>query len=609
MVDVNEECIKQALKILEVCGHPDIAIDGVTSSNGADPGEILLRRLSLLVDTWREPAEKLAQTQKELAVFKEANIDTNRMLEKKIEEISLLRLITDTSGRAIRSEDPLRLILQKVVTITGAKSGSIMLRVNKSDKLEIRAVVGPKSFDKNDTPPALEEIARRVIESRESQIVNDTGSDTHESMSAENAKGIGALAAFPLMSEKKTVGILALSSPFPDVFGPETERIMHIIAGQVAIATENARLYGEVKETKEYLENLVERAGDAIFTLDKSRHITSWNAGAEVIFQNDKKSVVGKSIYDLIPEKLASELEDDIKSALESDTISTVEVEAPRGDGKTVEIALTLSPIHDAEGEVVAVSGIAKDISKHKQIEEELRQLNEAKSNFVSTVSHELRTPLTSIKSLTEVLLQDMESLPEENVRNNLNIINEECDHLSDLISSVLELQKLSAGKLEIEFEPISLAQVTRQVTRLFDGMAFQSRIELSSEFLVPDDMTTIMGDRKRLARVLSNLLSNALKYSHAGGHVHVCLTRENDHVRLMVSDDGIGIPDSEKEKVFDKFYQVDNSTTRQVGGTGLGLAITKELVTLHGGEITLESADSKGCSFNILFPVADKAA
>jgi PAS domain S-box-containing protein len=365
-------------------------------------------------------------------------------------------------------------------------------------------------------------------------------------------------------------------------------------------------LYAEIRKTKEYLENLVERAGDAIFTLDRSHLIVSWNHGAEVIFKRNKQEAIAASFYDFVPERLAASLRTQVGDVLTSGSIATIETDAVRGDGQTTQIALTLSPIRSAEGEIVGVSGIAKDITERKRVEEELRRLNEAKSSFVSTVSHELRTPLTSIKSLTGILLLEKDSLSDTTVEKYLNIINDECDRLSGLITSLLDLQKMGAAKMKMKLEPLRLAEIVRQAADLFEGVALPNRVALSTEILVPDNMTCVMGDRKRLMQVLSNLLSNAIKYTNAGGHVRIGLTREGDKIRVVVSDDGIGIPAEEKEKIFEKFYRVDNEITRAKGGTGLGLAITKELVNLHGGSIWVESEVGKGSSFHIVLPTSD---
>ncbi len=603
----HEDYIIKALSILERRATEEDPALGAQAHTGDEPGETLLRGLNSLHESWRDATENVKRMKRELAVFREVTAETGRRLERKIEELSLLRLITDTTSRAIMSQDPFKPVLDTVIAKVGADNGSIILLSQETGRFELRTA-GGEEYSQLDKPQfdLTEKVASVVVSSGEPCLIDDARSDPRFGMSSDTDHGIGSLASFPLVAEGKTVGVLTVSSRHSNTFGAETTRMMHIIAGQIAVAVQNARLYGEVRKTKEYLENLVERAGDAIFTLDHGHNIVSWNKGAEMIFKRDKQAVVGSAIYNLVPGSSSPMLREHVDGVLGAESIVTVETDVARGDGQTTQIALTLSPIHGAEGEVVGVSGIAKDITERKRVEEELRHLNAAKTSFVSTVSHELRTPLTSIKSYVEILLHDVASLPEDTVKRYLNIMNEECDRLTGLISTVLDLQKLNAGKLEARLEPLLLSDLVRQAAELFDSVALRNRTELSREFLVPDHMTKVMGDRKRLMQILSNLFSNAFKYTDAGGHVLVTLAREDEEVKLTVKDNGIGIPKAELDNVFEKFYQVNNSTTRTKGGTGLGLAITKELVALHRGRIWVESEEGRGCSFSVLFPAIE---
>ncbi len=608
MKTCEEQYIRRALHMLEKCCLPE-SLEEASEETVLEPGEALLKRLSAIVDSHVESDRSLDRLRKEIDVFRIVSADANMMLEQKIEEISLLRLITDASSRAMRTQDPLKLILEKLLGIAGAEDGSVMLRNGDAERLELRAVSGSSSPGPDSQLSRLaREVAAWAMAGGEPVFVDDVGADTRFDAAVEETETIASLASFPLVIDSRTVGVLNLSSPHPNAFGAETQRIMLIIAGQIAVAVENARLYGEVRETKEYLEDLVERAGDAIFTLDKEHTIVSWNAGAEGIFGRDKHSVLGKTLYDMLPESMQAILREKVQSILYSKNIVTIESDLEQEKGGPTRVTITLSPIHGADGEVVGVSGIAKDITKRRRIEEDLRQLNEAKSNFVSTVSHELRTPVTSIKSLTEVMLHEMDSLSEENIARYLNIINEECDRLSGLISGLLDLQKLTAGKLEADFKKIQLAEVVKQAAALFDGVAVKNRVDLTTNVSAPADRTTVMGDRGQLMRILSNLLSNAIKYTNPSDTIAVGLSREDENVRLTVTDSGIGIPDDEKDKVFEKFYRVDNPTTRTKGGTGLGLAITQELVALHNGRIWVETGLNRGCSFHVLIPAAEGA-
>ena len=605
----TEQYIRQALQALDRL-DPLEAAETCSEGSGTELGEALLRRLNRLADRHIETMRRLEQLHKELGIFKEVNADSNRMLEQKIEEISLLRLITDAAGHAMRTEgDPLRLILWKVIEIAGAESGSLMLRNGEATCLEIRAADG-NGFHEPQGPrlELIEKVAAMATDAKEPVFVDDVQTDPRIDMPPEKTDGIGAFASFPLIVEDRTVGVLNLSSPHPNAFGAETQRIMLIIASQIAVAIENARLYAEVKETKEYLEDLVGRAGDAILTLDRDQRILSWNRGAETIFKREKETVLGETLDAILPESMLSTLREKVQSIFDSENIITIECDLEEEDREATRVTITLSPIRGADGDVIGVSGIAKDISKRRRLEEELRQLNEAKSSFVSTVSHELRTPLTSIKSLTELLAHEMDSLSEDTVARYLKVINEECDHLSGLITGLLDLQKLTAGKLETKSEVVQLAEIVRQTTELFEGVALQNRTDLNAYIAGPDHATAVMGDRSQLLRILSNLLSNAIKYTNPGDTIEVRLLREGEHVKLTVIDTGIGIPEEQRDKVFESFYRVEDPATRSKGGTGLGLAITKELVTLHGGRIWVENGQRRGSSFNVLLPAAEVA-
>jgi hypothetical protein len=203
------------------------------------------------------------------------------------------------------------------------------------------------------------------------------------------------------------------------------------------------------------------------------------------------------------------------------------------------------------------------------------------------------------------LLSHERDSLSEENVERYLEVINGECDRLSDLISSLLDLQKLNAGKLEVDFKQVRMAEIIRRVVELLDGVALQNKVELVSDFAVPDELTVVMGDRGQLSRIMSNLLSNAIKYSNPGDRVIVRISRGMGDVEISVTDSGCGIPDDEKEKIFEKFHRVGGSEAGNKGGTGLGLAITKELVTLHGGSIRVEDGQNGGSCFKAVIPAA----
>lgn len=232
-----------------------------------------------------------------------------------------------------------------------------------------------------------------------------------------------------------------------------------------------------------------------------------------------------------------------------------------------------------------------------------LREVDELKSNFLSTVSHELRTPLTSIKAFAEILLDNRGEDLETQIRF-LNIINDESERLSRLIGDLLDLSKIESGVMKWKFEALDIRETVRKSLEAISSLAAKKNIMIRTDF--PETCPSVEGDPDRLVQVVTNLLSNAVKFTDEGGHIDVGGKSTADGLRVFVRDDGIGIPPEHLGKVFEKFLQVDTAAARQRGGgTGLGLAICKEIVEYHKGKVWLESELGKGSTFFFTIPFA----
>ena len=229
-----------------------------------------------------------------------------------------------------------------------------------------------------------------------------------------------------------------------------------------------------------------------------------------------------------------------------------------------------------------------------------LRELDRMKSELVQNISHELRTPLTFVRGYLELLQDgDMGALNEEQ-KMALDIVANKASLLSRLVEDIITLQY---AREQIQLRALSLAEVGRNALRAAQVSADQARITLRGE--IPEDLPPVLGDEQRLGQVLDNLLSNALKFSKPSSTVTVRMCEEDRFVRTEVEDQGIGIPADKQTHIFERFYQVDGSTTRRFGGTGLGLAIVKQIVEAHGGEIGVQSVPNKGSCFYFTVPKA----
>lgn len=238
----------------------------------------------------------------------------------------------------------------------------------------------------------------------------------------------------------------------------------------------------------------------------------------------------------------------------------------------------------------------------------ELRRLENIRKDFVANVSHELRTPLTSIKGYVEALLDGGKDDPETSVRF-LEIILKQSDRLNLILEDLLQLSKIESGQLQFKMEPLHIGSVIERTIAMIKPLAEKKQHRLCSQ--VAADLPLISGDEERLVQVLANLLDNAIKYTPEGGQITVSARRispsraeaPRTSIELTVTDTGIGIPEQDRPRVFERFYRVDKARSRELGGTGLGLAIVRHIVEGHGGQVWVEGNMPTGSRFVVRLP------
>lgn len=229
-----------------------------------------------------------------------------------------------------------------------------------------------------------------------------------------------------------------------------------------------------------------------------------------------------------------------------------------------------------------------------------LKEVERLKSEFVMAASHELRTPLTSLGMSVDLLLEHASQGLADKDRNLLQVAHEEVHRMKALVNDLLDLSKIEAGRIELEFESVPVPTLFEHVEAVFKNQMDMKEVLLTSE--LTGDMPKVRADANKVAWVLTNLISNALRYVSKGGHISLMAHRIGPHVHLSVRDDGPGIPPEYQSKIFQKFVQVKG---QEAGGTGLGLAICKEIVRAHGGAIWVESSAGRGSTFAFTLPVA----
>ena len=251
------------------------------------------------------------------------------------------------------------------------------------------------------------------------------------------------------------------------------------------------------------------------------------------------------------------------------------------------------NPCVSETGNIFGRVFVVRDISHQKEIDK-------MKTELISTVSHELRTPMSSILGFSELLLT--RKLDTERKKEYVGIINSEAKRLTDLVSNFLDIQKIENGIKEYNMQVCDMKQIIIEAIKLFDKVGEKHKFVFEH---IEEDRYNVVCDRNKILQVLSNLISNAIKYSPGGSDIKIDLTKNDKSITVTIADFGLGIPEEAKEKVFDKFYRVNNDDRRKIGGTGLGLAISKEIVVLHGGTIEFESTLGQGSTFYFNLPLA----
>jgi PAS domain S-box-containing protein len=371
------------------------------------------------------------------------------------------------------------------------------------------------------------------------------------------------------------------------------------------------------ERSREQLASIVDYSDDAIIGKSLKGTIVNWNKGAERLYGYSAEEVIGKPISILLPPDRDEELAG-IISKLEQGEVVSEETVRRRKDGKMIDVALTVSPIKNSNGQVTAASAIARDISDRKHAEQQIRSLNRqleavaaeadaanrAKSTFLSTMSHEIRTPMNAILGYAQLMLRDPNVGAD--AKENLKIIGRSGEHLLALINDVLDMSKIEAGRVELNPVAFNLSKLLNDLAAMFrlrahaKGLLFEMSVQGES---VP----YIVADEGKVRQVLINLLGNAVKFTRLG-HVklHVTLKqRESDQLWLSVrvEDTGSGMTDEDQQNLFQPFTQ-GTASEDSLKGTGLGLAISRKYARLMGGDITFTSQSSSGSLFLFEVPV-----
>ncbi len=395
-----------------------------------------------------------------------------------------------------------------------------------------------------------------------------------------------------IRKDGSTIAISATVSPIYDESG--------VVIGASAIARD---ITGEkqASQNARNMASIIESSNDAIMSANIDEIVTSWNPAAERMFGYLAEEIIGQSFSLLIPPENTRELADNQSNIRDGYTIEPYETLRIRKDGGSIPISLTISPIYDVSGVVIGASGIARDITQEKQMIRQLEEMNELRNEFVATVAHDLRAPMSSISGFAHLLVDKWNTTDDGKKIEYLQIISRNTDTLAQFVEDVLQVARIEAGEFTYDIASFDIRVLAQRALDEAIGPSTDRRLEL----ITPDDLPLVLGDEERQWQVLTNLLSNALKFSPAQEPIVIELASIGDFVQVAVIDRGIGIAEDDLPKLFHKSGRLVKPENPITPGNGLGLYICKTLVEAQGGRIWCESAPGQGSTFFYTIPVA----
>lgn len=494
-------------------------------------------------------------------------------------------------------QEVLRRVLHASVVMTAARVGIVVLRNEEDGLFYVRAYTGIQ----HQAVPQINKMLHKIMhEATEGAVNYDFLNEKLGQMAQSIDESLQQSVAMPLIFAQDPMGLLIVFRSYQATVTRNDMQMLHSFADQAAIAVHNAQLYERINHERQRLAAILDHSGDGVMILDANLDILQVNRAFERMTGYPAEEALHCNVDEVILwQKIEQpDLRDALAhgwpySATEDNDMLYVEGDLQRRDGLVLSIGITYAPLFTAEGKLANIIANIRDITN-------FRRAQEMQNVFISTISHELRTPVALIKGYASTLNRDDVKWDADVVRQSVQVIEEEADRLADLIEDLLTASKIQAERsVNLQLGNVRLDQLAE---RSLERISTQSQIH---EFVMSfqEDFPCVQGDAKKLRQVIDNLLTNAIKYSPQGGTITIGGRYDADQVTLFVRDEGEGIPETEKDRIFERFYRVDGKLTTKTKGTGLGLYLVRAIIEAHGGRIHVKSQPGQGSTFFFTLP------
>lgn len=495
------------------------------------------------------------------------------------ERLNLINRISDELNKDLDPDKMLRRVLELTVAYLHATTGSIMLfdRDQRVSAYILQQEVSDDRANRIVGKVLTEGFAGWVVKHGEGGVIYDTHQDSRWVVYDNQPYDVRSVIAMPLRRRQRILGVLTVVHDEPNQFNESDLPLLNAIAGQAAIALENAQLFKETEQERHKLSAIIASTQDAVLMLAPTNEVLLLNPAAQEMLKLGKRLWPGRQLAELTDNA-------DLLKLCSPDAPCTGEVPLP--DGRIMWASLTIIP---DMGQVM----VLRDISSFKE-------LDKMKRDFVTAFTHDLRTPLATVKGYVELVRMDGPITPRQ--EEDLQGVTRAANLMKALIEDLIELSRLERLE-ELAREEIDLQDTIESGVTALKPLAKSKQIELD---LVTRSLM-IAGNPVLLTRAFSNLLDNAIKYTPKQGKVQIKAEQKNGKALIAVIDNGPGINARDLPRVFEKFFRARPETDDEVPGTGLGLAIVKTIAEQHGGEVWVESEPDVGSVFTMVLPLLKK--
>ena len=537
---------------------------------------------------------------------------------------TLLRILTEVSS-SLDLDRALNRTLALLNDAIGAEQGTIMLRSVEDNLLHYRAGYGYLSERIGGEGRGFklkigEGLAGWVVENRESALIPDLLEDMRWVRTSATSREHRSAIVTPLLVAEDVIGVLMVFHRKPAFFSAEILNVVKAIAGQVAVAINNAHLYELIRDQAERLGSMLRReqedasrsqaileaVADGVLVTGLSNRISFLNRSAEQILDLETGGVVGQplDVFGGLFGKAAGSWMQTIRTWSDDPSSYDGETFAEQLDLQNGRIVLVhLAPVI-LQNDFLGTVSIFRDITHEVEVDR-------LKSEFVATVSHELRTPMTSIRGYTDVLLMGAAGAMNENQTHFLKIIKNNTERLNILVNDLLDISRIEAGRVTLSPQPLDLRELTEDVIEDILRRSQEENKPMALSLDAPKKLPLVYGDMERVRQILANLIFNAYHYTAENGTIKVQIQPMNGghEVQVDVEDNGVGISLEDQDRVFQRFYRGEHPLVLATPGTGLGLSIVKQLVEMHNGRIWMKSSGipGEGSKFSFTLPVHER--